>query len=188
MLTVESAAVKTEHSVVATKNILRRIFVWKWKKKGGLCFVDVVGNLTLRLHVQVCAACRKGQLYSWTLGERIRCSICLFHPFLPLFTDIVSWQALFAIQLSYVLYTYGIHSRRAQCCAPWAALESLTAIAHHMDNKREIVTISQPCQKNISDMGYKQRPLINERPHDFKQPDSSCLVGTVCAGQRNMMK
>lgn len=64
----------------------------------------------------------------------------------------------------------------------------LGAIDDRMDNKQEIVTISHPCQKNIRDTGYKQGPLISERPHDFKQPDRSCLVGTVGAGQGNMMK
>lgn len=56
------------------------------------------------------------------------------------------------------------------------------------DNKQEIVTISRSCQENINDMRYKQWALISERPHDFKQPDSSRLVGTVGAGQGNMMK
>lgn len=150
----------------------------------------IVVTLTLPAEVQVCV-----EIIFWVMGEKASCihehwerwfdAVYVFHPFLALF---ICWQALFAVRLSYVLYTYGIHSRRAQCCSPWAVLESLTAITDRMDNKQEIVTISHPCQKNTSDMGYKQRPLINERPHDFKQPDSSCLVGTVGAGQGNMMK
>lgn len=35
-------------------------------------------------------------------------------------------------------------------------------------------------------MRYKQWPLISERPHDFKQPDS--LWGLGGTGQGNMMK
>lgn len=96
--------------------------------------------------------------------------------------------ALFAIRLSYVPHTYGVPCWGAHRCSPWAVLESLTAIADCMDNKEEIVTISRSCQKNINDMRYKQRPLISERPHDFKQPDSFCLVGTAGVGQGNMMK
>lgn len=56
-----------------------------------------------------------------------------------------------------------------------------------MDNKQEIVTISRPAKKT-SVTRYKQLPLISERPHDFKQPDSSCFAGTAGAGQGNMIK
>lgn len=82
-------------------------------------------------------------------------------------------QLLFIPQWpSHVPQTYGSPYRRAHCCSPWTELESLTATTDHMDNKQKIVTISHSCQKNINDMRYKQQPLISERPHDFKQPDS----------------
>lgn len=189
MLKVESTVVKTEHSVVATKNILHGIFIWK-NEFCLVCFVSLSDYCWGRAGVswnRYLSNGRKGQLYCehW---EREVDAAYVFHSFLPLFAEIISSQALFAIRLSYVLYTYGIHCRRAHCCSPWAVSESLTALPDCMDNKQEIVTISHPCQKNISDMGYKQRPLITKRSHDFKQPDSSCLVGTVGAGQGNMMK
>lgn len=90
---------------------------------------------------------------------------------------------MFTVRLSFVHHTHGVLCRRAHRCSPWAVLESLTVAADRTDNKHETVTILHSCQKNINDMGYKQRPLISERPHDFKKSDSSRLVGPVGAGQ-----
>lgn len=166
------------------KNILHGIFIWTLLYDHCRDLNVTCGGAGVRPNHHLSNG-RKGQLNSWAPRARTWCSVCV-SPFPALFSTY--WQALFAARLSYVPYTYGNRSGGAPCCSPWAALESLTAIIDRMDNKHEIVTISNPCQKNISDMGYKQRPLISEGPYDFKQPDSSCLVGTVGAGQGNMMK
>ncbi|CAB1448214.1 unnamed protein product [Pleuronectes platessa] len=64
---------------------------------------------------------------------------------------------------------------------PCYALGSIPATADRTDNKQDTVTIFHSCQENIGDMRYKQRSLIRERPPDFKQSDSSRLVGPAGA-------
>lgn len=65
----------------------------------------------------------------------------------------------------------------AAAATPRTETRSLAAPAGHVANNWRIVTISRSRQENISDMRYKQWPLISERPRDFKQPDSSRGLG-----------
>lgn len=167
MLTVGSAAVKIEHSVVATPNILHGIFIWRQK---GLLVASLLGYYWDALVLKTAHAQCRWRL-EFLFGEPEKEANCTYGHFKKSFFFLQ--QLLFIPQwLTHVPQTYGSPDKRAHCCSPWTELESLTATADQMDNKQTIVTISHSRQKNINDMRYKQLPLISERPHDFKQPDS----------------